>query len=276
MFPFWDVAIAPIFDAVGARRVVEIGALRGENTVQMLQRMGPDTELHVIDPVPAFDPAEHEKEFPGQYHFHRDLSLNALPELPPMDVALIDGDHNWYTVYHELKAIAATSAAAGAPLPVLILHDVCWPYGRRDLYYAPDQIPEEFRQPYAQRGIRPGKSDLAARYGGLNPTMYNAKHEGGPRNGVMTAIDDFISEYDKPLTLLVIPIYFGLAIVVEKERLRHRHRPRQLLLAGVDLAALEEPVAFIRNRRVLRLTSGRRRGDQLVHRLCRRQGSRPL
>ena len=34
MFPFWEVAIAPVLEAAGARRVVEIGALRGENTEQ--------------------------------------------------------------------------------------------------------------------------------------------------------------------------------------------------------------------------------------------------
>ena len=29
--------------------------------------------------------------------------------------------------------------------------------------------------------------------------MYNAVIEGGPRNGVMTALDDFIAEHDRPL-----------------------------------------------------------------------------
>ena len=132
-----------------------------------------------------------------------------------MDAALIDGDHNWYTVYHELQLLAHVSANAGAPLPVLILHDVCWPYGRRDLYYAPEQIPEEYRQPYAQRGMIPGRKDLA-RAGGLNPSMYNAIDEGGPRNGVMTALDDFIAEHDEPLRLVVLPIYFGLAVVATR------------------------------------------------------------
>ena len=49
--------------------------------------------------------------------------------------------------------------------------------------------------------------------------MHNAEIEGGPRNGVMTALDDFVAEYDKPLRVVVLPIYFGLAIVVEEERL---------------------------------------------------------
>src|SRR4029077_10401983 len=93
---------------------------------------------------------------------------------------------------------AGTGGAGGAPLPILILHDVLWPYGRRDLYYAPERIPEEFRQPYSQKGIEPGTPHVLAK-GGMNLTMWNADLEGGPRNGVMTALDDFIAEYDKPL-----------------------------------------------------------------------------
>ena len=77
-----------------------------------------------------------------------------------MDAALIDGDHNWYTVYHELRLLHEVARAAGEPLPLLILHDVGWPYGRRDLYYGPEQIPEEFRQPYAQQGMLKGSSEL--------------------------------------------------------------------------------------------------------------------
>ena len=215
MYPFWDVAVAPALKAAAARRIVEIGALRGETTEFMLDDLGADTELHVIDPVPVFDPSEHEDRFPGRYLFHRALSLEALPDLPPFDAALVDGDHNWYTVYNELRLLSETARQAGAPLPLLILHDVGWPYGRRDLYYVPEQIPEEFRQPYAQKGMLRGHSELVDR-GGLNPTNCNATHEGGPRNGVMTAVDDFIAEYDRPLRLLFLPTYFGLAFVVEE------------------------------------------------------------
>jgi cephalosporin hydroxylase len=220
MFPFWEVAIEPVLEATQPRRVIEIGALRGETTRLMLERLGADAELHVIDPAPEFDPAEHERAFPGRYIFHRDISHNVLPHLPPADVALIDGDHNWYTVYHELRMLSATAREAGKPLPVLVMHDVGWPYGRRDLYYAPERIPEEFRQPYDQRGMRPDREQLLPRGGGLNPTMNNAITEGGKRNGVMTALDDFTAEYDRPLRRVVLPIYFGLAIVAEEAQLR--------------------------------------------------------
>ena len=137
MFPFWEVAVAPVLEAAAAKRITEIGALAGQNTELMLKRLGPTVELHVIDPVPQFDPVEHEKRFGGQYIFHRDLSLNVLEKLEPMDAVLLDGDHNWYTVFHELQQIAGVSRKAGAPLPVLILHDVCFPYGRRDLVLRP-------------------------------------------------------------------------------------------------------------------------------------------
>jgi cephalosporin hydroxylase len=218
MFPFWNVAIAPILEAAQVRRLVEIGALRGENTEQIIERLGPETELHVIDPAPDFDPAEHTARFGGQYVFHQDLSLNVLGDLGPVDAALIDGDHNWYTVYHELQLLRETARANDAELPVLILHDVGWPYGHRDLYYAPEDIPEEFRHPWQRLGMRPGRSELVET-GGLNPTMCNATHEGGPRNGVRCALDDFLAEHDRPYKLFVTPIYFGLAVVVEEERL---------------------------------------------------------
>ena len=226
MYPLWNSVIGPIVEAAAARRVVEIGALQGETTVKMLEALGPEAEVHVIDPAPQFDPSEHARRFPGRYHFHRDISHNVLPTLPPVDAALIDGDHNWYTVYNELKMLDATASEAGAPLPILVLHDVGWPYGRRDLYYAPERIPEEFRQPYAQKGMRlrrgrGARTDLLDR-GGFNPKMNNAVREGGPRNGIMTALDDFVAKCERELHVRVLPIYFGLAIVADEERIAGR------------------------------------------------------
>ena len=228
MYQFWNDVVFPVIEAAGAKRVVEVGALRGENTEQMLEQLGPDVELHVIDPVPAFDPAEHEARFAGRYFFHRDLSVNVLAGLPPMDVALIDGDHNWYTVTTELRLLAGVSRAAGAALPVCICHDVSWPYGRRDLYYDPDTIPAEHRHPWRRAGIRRGQSELVEGSGGVNAELANAEHEGGPANGVLTAVEDFVAGHDRPLRLVVLPVYFGLAILVEEALLAARPQ-----LAGV-------------------------------------------
>jgi cephalosporin hydroxylase len=221
MYPFWKQIVEPALVAARAKRVIEIGALRGETTVHLLELLGPEAELHVIDPVPIFDPTEHARRFPGRYVFYRDISHDVLPELPPCDAALVDGDHNWFTVYHELRMLRETARMAGAPMPLLIMHDVCWPYGRRDLYYAPDRIPEEFRQPHARRGMLPDRKQLVEK-GGLNQQLENAFEEGGPRNGVMTALEDFASEHDRPLRRLVLPIYHGLALAAEDQLLEAR------------------------------------------------------
>jgi cephalosporin hydroxylase/predicted O-methyltransferase YrrM len=228
MFPFWDDVVAPVIKAARAKRLIEIGALRGENTVLLLDVLGEDAELHVVDPLPEFDPDQHTRRFPGRYVFHRDLSLNVLSDAGAFDVALIDGDHNWYTVYNELQLLRKASRREDRPLPVLMMHDVCWPYGRRDLYYNPEQIPSEFRQPYARRGIRPGRREVLPA-GGMNVALDNATLEGGPRNGVMTALDDFLAELDVPVRVLLIPIYFGLAIVVDERLLGPNPQLRELL-----------------------------------------------
>ena len=67
MYPLWKQVIAPILKASEAKRVLEIGALQGETTVKLLGLLGPESELHVIDPMPQFDPSEHQRRFPGRY-----------------------------------------------------------------------------------------------------------------------------------------------------------------------------------------------------------------
>ena len=131
--------------------------------------------------------------------------------------------------------LAEVARSAGAPLPVMVLHDVGWPYGRRDLYYDPTNIPDEHRQPWQRGGMRPGQSELVGPNAGMNPALANAVAEGGPRNGVMTGVDDFVAAHDRSLRVVFLPIYFGLAIVVEEERLQ-----RQPALAA-ELDRLEAP-----------------------------------
>ena len=74
-----------------------------------------------------------------------------------MDVVLIDGDHNWYTVFNELRLIEEMSRLKGFPMPLVMFHDIGWPYGRRDMYYNPSDIPEEFRQPIGKGGLMPAR-----------------------------------------------------------------------------------------------------------------------
>lgn len=209
---FWEDIISPIFQREIPKTVVEIGAVKGENTVKILHYCHHhNATVIVVNPYPDF----HESQWGETLQHHmillREFSLSVLPRLGWMDAVLIDGDHNWYSVYHELKEVEKFAQRTGA-FPLVFLHDTEWPYGRRDLYLNPSLVPIDFRQPYAQKGIVYGVSHLVSN-GGFNPSAYHAIHENGPRNGVMTAIEDFLRESTFPLSLHHANSNNGLAII---------------------------------------------------------------
>ena len=172
-----------MLDAGAVSTLVEVGAASGGHTAKIARwatRRG--ATLHVIDPKPSFDVRALQGEAP--FVMHPGLSLDVLPELPQPDAAIIDGDHNWYTVIHELRLLD------GERWPLTFHHDVDWPYGRRDMYYDPESVPDQ--QPWERNGIVRDRSELCDE--GINRSIANAIHEGGPRNGVLTAIEDFMDE----------------------------------------------------------------------------------
>ena len=231
---FWQTVIEPVLDAVRPGVVVEIGSDQGGNTENLLGfcRWAGAT-LHVIDPAPGYDAAKWQRDHEGHLVFHQDLSLNALPQIEFFDAVLIDGDHNWYTVFHELKTIEDLCDGRSREFPLVMLHDIGWPYGRRDLYYDPDTIPEEHRKPHEKKGMLPGVPNLVDE-GGLNQHLHNAVLENKPRGGVLTAIEDFLGETDYRLDLTRLPGIHGLAILV----------PARLREENAELGSFLEDLRF--------------------------------
>jgi hypothetical protein len=204
--------LLPCLDAAGARSVVEVGAYAGDLT-RVLVDWAARSEARVwaIDPSPQKSLVELDRTR-EELELVRETSLRALPIIPLPDAVIVDGDHNYYTVTEELRLIE--QRGHGAELPLLFFHDVCWPHGRRDDYFAPDQIPAAHRQPIAEGGgLFPGVSGV--RPGGL-PYRGSAAHEGGPRNGVLTAVEDFVARR-KDLVLGVVPLFFGLGVAWPRE-----------------------------------------------------------
>ena len=166
MYRFWKSLTLPLLEAFKPNLVVEIGAKDGSNTKLLWNFCREQSSvLHVIDPAPSFskedicDMKETQKVI-----LHKKLSLEVLPDIHNIDAALIDGDHNWYTVYNELKTLMDLSRQDKRPFPLVLLHDVSWPYARRDLYYNPETIPTEFRNEYDRKGIIPGNTELPGTY----------------------------------------------------------------------------------------------------------------
>jgi hypothetical protein len=203
--------LVPCLDAAGARSVVEVGAYAGDLTRALVDwAAGAGARVVAIDPTPQEGLVALDRER-DELELIRDTSLRALPRIPLPDALVVDGDHNYYTVSEELRLIG--ERAGDAQLPLLLFHDVCWPHGRRDDYYAPEQIPPEHRQPIAEGGgLFPGVTGI--RPGGL-PYKGAAAEEGGPRNGVLTAVEDFVAQRED-LRLAIVPVFFGLGVVWDR------------------------------------------------------------
>jgi hypothetical protein len=141
----------------------------------------------------------------------------AFGDLSGVDAWLVDGDHNWFTVYNELKQIEAACQRDGKPM-LVFLHDINWPARppRYVLCARPDPggIPPRFR--FRRRrhsrisGLIPNRG-----FRGMGHFAF-ARHEGGPRNGVLTAVEDFLEEVHGAggnLAFCEIPAVFGLGVL---------------------------------------------------------------
>jgi len=200
-------------EAVGARTVVEIGSESGANTRDLLAYAKErDGELWCVEPEPTLEVEQLDTQ-EDRLHLVRGLSPGALTDVEASDAYVIDGDHNYWTVSHELEHIAQSAER----LPLVILHDVCWPGGRRDMYYAPDALPAGAVHPHSwQLGSVPDREE--ATEGGFRGrgSFAIALHEGGERNGVRTAVEDFVYAH-ADLRFVVVPVIFGLGVLYAAE-----------------------------------------------------------
>src|SRR5688572_7802728 len=128
MHPYWETITQPLLSVLGPKVVVEIGFEAGKRTRRLLEFCKKNgATLHAIHPLPEFDVEAWQPGFASFFVFHRMTSLDALRRIERIHAAFIDGDHNWYTVFTELKLIKQRRLEQGHPSPVVMLHDIRWP-----------------------------------------------------------------------------------------------------------------------------------------------------
>ncbi|MGH9076828.1 MAG: class I SAM-dependent methyltransferase [Acidimicrobiales bacterium] len=203
------------FGIAGVRRVVEIGAEGGAFTEQLIgwcqERHG---SLVSIDPAPS-DLVRRLAARSDTTSLMEDTSHRVLPALAPADAYLIDGDHNFFTVRGELDTIHTTCEREGV-LPLLVAQDMGWPAGRRDQYYDPASLPDGAVHPHAYQGVVPwSESTVDGGFRGDGEFAF-ARVEGGPANGVATAVEDFLASHPGYRTIY-LPCIFGLALMFPSE-----------------------------------------------------------
>ncbi len=197
------------FDVTAARTFVEIGSESGVFTRELVGRA---SRVTTIEPEPAPAVVALARERADVLRLVRGRSPAALAQVEAADAWIIDGDHNYWTVRQEVEQALAKGESAGVP-PLVLVHDVAWPCARRDFYYAPEVLPPEGVHPHTfTQGVVPQSSGVVD--SGLRGEghLAVALHEGGPRNGVLTAVEDVMAER-AGLRLAIVPVIYGLGVL---------------------------------------------------------------
>jgi chromosome segregation ATPase len=95
------------------------------------------------------------------------------------------------------------------------------------MYPDPERIPAEFRQAYERRGVVPGSPKLVP--DGMFAERNHALLEHGPRNGVRTAVDDFIADSYRRWHFADVPGLDGIGVLVSSDRREARPELEQAL-----------------------------------------------
>jgi hypothetical protein len=209
--------ILPALARAGSKAIVEIGAETGGTSALFAdhcRKLG--GQLTCVDPSPTAEFRLWVMRNPHVRHLAMP-SLDAFAQLKDIDAWIVDGDHNWYTVYHELIEIEKICRRDHKPL-LAFFHDITWPCGRRDMYYAPERIPAQYRHPCRRdAGVTLGHGGLLDNRGFRGGSHFAwAESEGGPRNGVLTAIEDFMVERHRggiEYAFAEIPAVLGLGVL---------------------------------------------------------------
>lgn len=234
MTPFWPLYIEPVLRAQKPGRVMQIGAGDGEISLRLLDYCRESgCRADIIDPRPHAGLQAALAAHGEEHAFQRLQPWKAIPLGEAPDLVLLDGEPNWWAVFTVLDRLRRLAGERGRGFPIMLAHHVAWPYGRRDMYPVPDAVGEP--HPFAYLGVDPDQPGLVQ--DGLGSRFAHAIEEGGPQNGVLTALEDFVASAPLELELRVLPLLSGLGILAPFSRMTEELRTMIDGFAAPDAAA---------------------------------------
>ncbi|MGH3242362.1 MAG: class I SAM-dependent methyltransferase [Spirillospora sp.] len=200
-----------LFETIFAHReiatVVEVGVESGQVS-SVYAELG--ATVHCVEPAPGARLRAVLAEDP-RLNLVEGLSPAVLGDLPVADLYVLDGDHNYSVVREELAWLMKN-----APDAVIVLHDVLWPCGRRDFYYQPSPVAPEDTHPATKDGPTVWHDDITPA-GFVGDGVYTvAEQAGGPRNGVLTAVEDALDEAGGGWLFAIVPAVFGFGVLARR------------------------------------------------------------
>jgi hypothetical protein len=225
MHELWSTILAPVLDALCPKLTLDVGQDDARVATLCAQYVAPwEGRVHSLQPV-------------ARTVSERNLTIEALGEISTsafpadVDLALLHGDPNWWSVWQTLQALATVALEAGRPLPVVLVHNVGPPWGRRDHYSDLSTVPANALHPH--RACSDG---------------WLALLEGTPRNGVLTAVEAFVADR-AGLEVVLMPGLGGTAVLAEPgngdARLREllcELRPSSLVAGQIELVDTQRRV----------------------------------
>ena len=207
------------------------------------------------------------------------ISCGRFPEQPTsdrVDCVLLGGDANWHAVTDALESLRARQGPEHFPL--VMVTEIAWPHGRRDSYLDPGGIPDEALHPHRRLGVRPRRSALAG--DGVFADRNNCVFEFGTRNGVLTAVEDFVGGQQGRIQLVVVDGFAGLGLLAGSRALgrspllRGMVEDRDAALGSLGLHAALAEAQVAREKDAL-LHAQRRARDRRLGALPRRSYAWP-
>ena len=128
------------------------------------------------------------------------LSLTQLSDFNNYDAIFLNNDPNWYTVYNTLNLINNHNIN----FPLVFICNNVFPHKRRDSYGDPMKIPVEFRKEYSK--------EFNCANINIQDGFFHAIEENTSKNGVLTAIEDFLSE-NKSIQIIDVKLINGITIL---------------------------------------------------------------
>ena len=181
-------AIQLIFNRFKVKNVIFTGSFNGIDEIQEYC----DENNIVCDFIDSNDNDVDNRSEP--------ITLTKLENIKNFDAIFLNDDANWYTIYNELNIIKNNNEV----FPLVFICNNVFPNQRRDSYWNPKIIPEEFLNEFSDEFQYNGIS--------LSDDLFHAIDVNTPKNGVLTAIDDFLSE-NNSIKLSDIKFVNGIVIL---------------------------------------------------------------
>lgn len=194
MFKYYKLdAIPIILDNFKVENII-ISGLSDKKTVNHIIKYCNDTNAKYI----AIDSNDN-----FGLEFIKNYTLNVLPDLKNYDAIFINDDPNWYTVFNELNIIKQNNDE----FPLVFICHNRFPYKRRDSYIDPSIIPVEFRNDFSKKLVYKGFD--------LSDGLFHATNDTTSKNGVLTALEDFLSE-NPSIGLANFKLFSGITVLYPK------------------------------------------------------------